>query len=199
VTCPNYHVGDTVSKLTEPQRLWETDRGVLQVDRNALFVPVIMNGSLEGYVCHGHGKFVLDAIVDTREGAVGKAVEKELSLPFLMLGNTDRLQRCLSPVGQEDLTEMGHVKREEFFAKAEDLLDRFSRRGRTSDCGYSGTGVVFAFQDEAKALDVLVAKGEKLVYTTVGSVFVSNGDRAVMGSPGGFVCVRNGKSVIVRR
>jgi hypothetical protein len=193
----NYHLGDTVSKTTEHLRLWETEKGIVEIGNNALAIPVMLNGSLEGYVYHGHGKLVLDLMVETKEGAVGKPIEKEIRLPFLMLGNAEKIQNSLSSASPEDFSETGYAKHEEFVAEAEDLLSRFSRRG--IKCRYSGDGSVFAFQNEANKLDILVAKGAKLVYRTIGMVFVSNMDRTVLKGLGGVVCVSRGKSVIIGR
>jgi hypothetical protein len=194
----NYYLGDTISKTTEHQRLWETEKGIVEIEKNTLAIPVMLNGSLEGYAYHGHGKLVLDLIVETKEGAVGKPIEKEIRLPFLMLGNAEKMQHSLNPASQEDFSEMGYAKHEEFVAEAEDLLGRFSRRG-ILNCRHSGDGSVFAFQNEANKLDILVAKGAKLVYKTIDMVFVSNMDRTVLKSPSGVVCVSRGKSVIMRR
>jgi hypothetical protein len=197
MTWQTYRLGSTVLKAAEPLRLWETEKGLVQTSKDTLAIPVVQDDSVEGYVLHGHGKLVLDMIVDTDEGAVGRSVEKEINLPFLMLGNTEKIRHCLKPAGQEDFSEMGYVKQEEFLAKAEDLLNRFSRGRRIHDSRCRSEGSVFAFQNKAEKLDILVAKGAELAYRTLGTVFVSNGDKAVLKNPG-VVCISNGKSIIVK-
>jgi hypothetical protein len=195
----SYYLGETISKATEPSKLLETERGIVEIGGNTLAIPVMLNGSLEGYVYHGHGKLILDTVVETEQGAVGRPVEKEINQPFLMLGNVEGAQQRLGPASQEDLSEIGYTKQEEFMDSAEDLLDSFSRRGRTHDSRHSGDGWVFAFQNEANKLDFLIAKGDKLVYKTMNSVFVSNRDSVVLKNSVGVVCINNGKSVIVKR
>lgn len=195
----SYYLGETILKTTEPSRLLETERGIVEIDGNTLAIPVMLNGSLKGYVYHGHGKLVLDTVVETGQGAIGRPVEKEINQPFLMLGNTERAQQRFSTASQEDLSEMGYTKQEEFTHSAEDLLDSFSKRGRTHDSRHSGDGSVFAFQNGANKLDFLIARGDKLVYKTMNSVFVSNRDSVVLKNSVGVVCINNGKSVVVKR
>jgi hypothetical protein len=195
----SYYLGETVSKTTEPLRLWETEKGIVETGSNTLAIPVMLNDSLEGYVYHGHSKLVLDTVIETENGAVGRPIEKEINQPFLMLGNSERVQQRLSPASQEDLSEMGYAKRDEFMASAEDLLNRFSRKGRVRKCRRSSDGSIFAFQNEANKLDFLIAKGAKLVYKTVNTVFLSNTNRIVLKNLGGIVCISDGKSVIVKR
>jgi hypothetical protein len=195
----SYYLGETILKATEPSRLLDTERGIVEIGGNTLAIPVMLNGSLEGYVYHGHGKLVLDTVVETERGAIGRPVEKEINQPFLMLGNIEGAQQRLSTANLEDLSEMGYTKQEEFVLSAEKLLDSFSRRGRTHDSGHRGDGSVFAFQNEANKLDFLIARGDKLVYKTMNSVFVSNRSSVVLKNSAGVICVNSGKSVIVKR
>jgi hypothetical protein len=195
----SYYLGETISKATEPLRLLETERGIVEIDKGTLAIPVMLNGSLKGYVYHGHGKLVLDTVMETERGAVGRPVEKEINQPFLMLGSTERAQQRLGPTSQEDLSEMGYTKQEEFLSSAEDLLDRFSRRGTVHECRRYSDGSVFAFQNEANKLDFLIANGARLVYKAMDTVFVSNRRRVVLKNLDGVVCVTNGRSVIVKR
>ncbi|HML03867.1 MAG TPA: hypothetical protein VK487_10930 [Candidatus Bathyarchaeia archaeon] len=194
-----YYLGETISKTTEPSRLLETEEGIVETARDTLAIPVMLNGSLEGYVYHGHGKLVLDTLIETEQGTVGKPVEKEINKPFLMLGNVEKAQQQLSPASQENLSEMGYTEQKEFISSAEDLLNRFSGGERVLGYRHSSDGLVFAFQNEASKLDFLIAKGEKLVYKAMNTVFLSNRGRVVLKSSGGFICINNGKSVIVKR
>ena len=57
--------------------------------------------------------------------------------------------------------------------------------------------MIFAFQNQANKLDILVAKGSKLVYTAKDLVFVSNKNKVVLKSPDEVVCSGNRRSVII--
>jgi hypothetical protein len=197
-----YRLGNTTSKTTRPLTLWGTAKGLVQIDENALTLPVMLGDRLHGYLFHGHGKLVLDMIIETEEGAIGRPVEERTDQPFIMLGGTETVQSSLCPASEEDFSALGYVKQQEFAAKAEDLLSRLHGRSlRLRDCGFSnvGDGLVFAFQKETNELDILLAKGEKIVYKTRGTVFISNGEKAVLKGSDGLVCVSNGRSVILRQ
>jgi hypothetical protein len=197
-----YRLGNVASKTTEPLTPWETEKGLVQIDGNTLTLPVMLGDRLMGYVFHGHGRMVLDTIIETQEGAVGRRVEERTDHSFIMLGGTEAVQSNLSPAIQEDFSALGYVKQQEFAAKAEDLLSRL-HGGRLGlrGCGFSnvGDGLVFAFQKETNRLDILLAQGEKIVYKTRGTIFISNGNKTVLKGSDGLVCISNGRSVIVRR
>ena len=197
MTWHSYYPGEAISKTTEPLKLWESERGIVETDRNTLAIPIMLNDSLEGYIYHGHSKLVLDTVVETEQGAIGRPIEKGIDQPFLMLGNTEKTQQRLSPATQEDLSEMGYHKQEEFRSNGEDLLNKFFGRGRIHEHQHSGDGAVFAFQNEANKLDILIAKEAKLVYKAKNKIFLSNGDRVVLKEPGGVICIRNGRSIVV--
>jgi hypothetical protein len=197
-----YRLGNVVSKTTEPLTLWETAKGLVQIDRNTLTLPVMLGDRLRGYVFHGHGRLVLDMIIETEEGAVGRPVEERADHPFIMLGGTEAVQSSLGLASQEDFSALGYVNQQEFAAKAEDLLRRLHGRSLgLCGCGFSdvGDGLVFAFQKETNRLDILLAKGEKIVYKTRGTVFASNGNKTFLEGSEGLVCISNGRSVIVKQ
>jgi hypothetical protein len=179
--------------------LWEAERGVVETAEKTLAIPVMLDGSLEGYIYDGHSKLVLDTVIETKQGAIGRPVEKEINQPFLMLGNIQKAQQRLSATDQKDLSEMGYANQEEFISNAEDLLNKFFRGARTNECRHSIDGLVFAFQNETNKLDILIATGTKLVYKTTNTVFLSNRGKVVLKNPSRVVCVSNGKSILVER
>lgn len=197
----NYQLGNTVAKLSEDTKLWQSEKGVVEISENTLAISIKLNDQQKGYVFHGQGKLLIDAIVETEEGAIGKPVEKELNKPFLMLGDTEETQQHFITVNKEDLTKMGYENPQEFLAKAENLLDQFLERRETNNRQRFGDkkAMVFAFSNEVNKLDILVVKGSKLVYKAIDIVFVSKKDKAVLKSPSEVVCASDGKSVIIRK
>ena len=196
----NYQLDNTVSKSTEVLTLLQTEKGIIKTSKNTLAIPLKLDDQRKGYVFHGQGKLLLDAIVETDEGAVGKPIEKELNEPFLMLGDTEEIQQHLAKASEENLAEMGHKNQQGFADKAEDFCDRFFRgkvNGHVDEGFDRDHGLIFVFQSEAGKLDILVAKDSKLVYTATDMVFVSNENKVVLKSPGEVVVSNNGKSVII--
>jgi hypothetical protein len=181
----NYQLETATLKTTEPITLWRTEKGTVEIGKNTLAIPIKLDDEQKGYIFHGHGKLLLDTIVETQEGAVGKPVENELNGLFLMLGETEETQQHLSSAAKEDLTKMGYETAQGFIDKAKDLFDQFF--GRTGmhihQCCGNNHGVIFAFPNETGKLDKLIAKGSKLVYKTMSQTFVSNEDRVVLKTP----------------
>ena len=196
----DYQIDSTISKATEDITLWETEKGIVKIEKGTLAIGLKLRDQQRGYVLHGHGELLLDAIVETEEGALGKPIEKELNKPFLMLGDTDEIQQHLTTANKEDLTEMDYEEPQKFVNEAEDLFGRLFR-GRLYDyrCFDKHDGFVFAFPSEADELSILVAKNSKLVYKAEGMVFVSDRNKAVLKSPNEVVVVRGGKMHVVKK
>ncbi|MDH5449690.1 MAG: hypothetical protein OEX77_02150 [Candidatus Bathyarchaeota archaeon] len=196
----NYQLGNTISKATEAITLWQTEKGAMEISRNTLAIPINLGDQRKGYIFHGDGKLLLDTIVETEEGAIGKPVEKKIDEPFLMLGGTEETQPHLSTANREDFTKMGYENPQEFVAKAEDLCNRFFRGRVHSRQGFDEDhGLIFSFPNETGKLDMLVTKGSKMVYKAMNIVFVSNENKVVLKSPDEVVCAKNGKSVIIKK
>jgi hypothetical protein len=197
----DYQLGTAISETTEDIRLWESEKGIVEINKDTLAIPIELDDKERGYIFHGQGKLLLDTIVETEEGAVGDPVEKPLNKPFLMLGDPEETQQHLTEASEEDLTRMGYENKQAFIDAAEDLFNRFFKNGRThSRHRFSEDhNVIFAFQNQDDKLEILVAKGPKFVYTAKGIVFVSNRHKVVLKRPEEVVCSGNGKSVIINK
>ncbi|MCW3986518.1 MAG: hypothetical protein NWE91_08965 [Candidatus Bathyarchaeota archaeon] len=53
-------------------------------------LPIVLNDQRKGYIFHGHGKLILDTIVETEKGAIGKSVEKKNQRTLLDAGRHKR-------------------------------------------------------------------------------------------------------------
>ena len=197
----DYQLEDTVLKVFEDRTLWETEKGVVRIRENTLVLPIQLNGQRKGYVFHGNGELLLDAIVETEEGALGRTVEKRISSPFLVLGAKKDLLPSLDTAQLEDLNKAGYEDKQSFLAEAERLCNRILRQERGCNCKGINVdrGLVFAFSNETERPDILVTKGAKLVYRAVGTVFVSSGEKSKLKSHGTVVLAHNGKSLLVKR
>ena len=197
----DYQLGTTISKTTKDTRLWDSEKGIVEIHKDTLAIPIKLDDKENGYIFHGQGKLLLDTIVETEEGAIGDPVEKPLNKPFLMLGDPKETQQHLTEASEEDLTRMGYENKQDLIDAAEDLFHRFFKNGRThSRHRFSeDRSVIFAFRNQNDKLDILVAKGPKLVYTAKDIVFVSNRNKVVLKRPEEVVCSGNGKSVIINK
>lgn len=193
-----YQLENTVSKTTETLTLWQTERGLVEISTGTLAVPINLGDERKGYVLHGQGRLLLDTIVETDRGAVGKPVEKEVNKPFLMLGEAEKMLGHLATASNEDLARMGYENEKEVVAKAQEIFDRFFKERRTQ-CFKIRKGLVFAFPSDTNSLDLLVLNDSKLVYKAMNIVFVSDGDRVVLKSPEHIAVSTSDKSIVVNK
>ncbi|MBS7633055.1 hypothetical protein KEJ15_05480 [Candidatus Bathyarchaeota archaeon] len=179
------HLDKTVLKTKDEVSLWRTERGIVEVTKDTLAIPVNSGDKRRGYVFHGKGKLLLDAIVETEEGAIGKSVEKALDEPFLVLGNAEDTAQHLVSADEKDLKNVGYGNLDEFASKAEGLLEKFAngRRMHFGHCSTPSYGLFFAFPNKAGRLDFLAVKDLKVFYKAADMMFMSNGRKALLKSP----------------
>ncbi|MEM2118676.1 MAG: hypothetical protein QW840_00945 [Candidatus Bathyarchaeia archaeon] len=197
-----YELEEAVLKANEAIMLWKTENGIVEIGKNTLAVPLKKQGKISGFVFHGNCKFMLDTIVETKKGAVGKSVEKEITEPFLVLKDAEELRQKLGAVNKEELESMNYESEKEFIAKAKALCDRFfgenEMQRRVGLHGeWEGKGVMFAFPRN-ESFDLLIAKDSKLVYRAADKVFLSNNGKVILKTTEDTVIARNGNSLLVK-
>ncbi|NWG10340.1 hypothetical protein HXY33_01105 [Candidatus Bathyarchaeota archaeon] len=193
-----YKLDNEVLKTNEMLTLWKTENGIVEIDKNAIAIPITSDDARKGYIFHGHGKLLLDTIVETKRGAVGKPVEKEINAPFLMLGEIEKIQQSFSAANGEDLKMMGYKNEQEFRTKAGELFDRFlgRRMMHEHNCCGNTSGFIFALPNSDGKLDVLISNDSKLVYKAADQVFVSSKHKTVLKTQNE-VIVSNGQKSLV--
>lgn len=195
----NYQLDATIQKVREWTPLWKTERGVIEVGDDTLAILIKMNSHNIGCVFHGDGKLIMDTIVETDRGAIGRPVERKIEKPFIMIGNVDSIRQNLIAANKQDIAKRGYVEEREFIEKAEALCRRFFGEDKGYACGTFEQGFVFAFPSEASGLDMLVAKDSKIVYKAHGMMFVSNEDRVVLKTSWKTVVSNGEKSVVLSK
>lgn len=195
----NYKLDYTVQKVREATTLWKAEKGVIEIGKNTLAVLIKVNDHKIGCVFHGESKLIVDTIVETDEGAIGKPVEKEIEKPFIMIGNVEHVLQNLVVASKQDLAIKGYVEEREFIERAGDLCKRFfGKSTRTYGYGTLEKGFVFAFtSDETSSLDMLITKNSKIVYRTQDITFISNENKIILKTPGKTVLSNNGKSIVI--
>jgi hypothetical protein len=196
-----FEASGAVFKTKESVTLCKTDQGFVEVDKDTLAVLITRDEKREGYVFHGHGKLVLDAIVETESGAVGEPIEKELISPFLMLGDIEQIQQRMDEASGDDLMKKGYQNESEFVDKAKSYLEKSLTRGRIHRgmcCGHF-EGPMFMFPNEAGRSDVLILTGSNLIYKSRGMIFISRKGKSILKSPEHVVMSHNGKCIVIGR
>jgi hypothetical protein len=196
----NYKLDDKVLELDEDMTLYRSDKVLVNVSKGTRVIAVKRKDRVEGLVFLGHGRLVVDTIVETENGALGKPTERELSEPFLMLGSVEDTLQHFKEANKEDLQRNG-VNAEDLFDNAQNLIDKL--QGRRAFCSFSchdeQKGLVFAFATGEDRLDILVLNDSRIVYKSKGVSFVSSGNHSVLKNADQVVLATNGRSVFVQR
>ena len=191
-----YELENIVMKTTKLIKLWESEIGFIQLDKDSLVVPIKTWDKRTGYVIDGSGKLVLDAIVETDRGAVGQSVERELKSPFIDLGDPEPIQAHLTEADNKDLAQKGYGGKDEFVSKAQTALnDNLNRGTRHSGCcSPHHVGQLFIFPNKDGEADVLLVKGSRTVYHTLDTTFVSGNRERVLTNPKEVIVSHRGKA-----
>jgi hypothetical protein len=186
-----YELGSSILKTNEPVTLWKSDRGSVCIEKDSLAVAIMREGRPEGYVFSGNGKMILDAIVETDQGAVGKPIEQQIQEPFLMIGKPENPEsHSFSTVDAEQT---------DFMAKAQDVFDKFfGREHFDMGCCYRHEGLVFAFSNDLGKFDLLIPNGSKIVYKANRTVFISDEDNSFLKNPEQTVVSNHGKCIVMK-
>lgn len=195
----DYKLGDEPVKLREDVTLFKNERCIVNASKGTLATTIKFDEETLGYIFHGEGKLLIDSIIETSRGAVGKPTERDLKEPFLMLGGTREISNSISPVNASDLSNLGYESAQEFVKSADEACQRFFRRKiRHSHLDFDVKDArLFAFMHEKESYDTLISKRDKLVYTSDEEVYVFKGDKGILTRPGEVVVSRRGKTVCV--
>ena len=196
----NYELDGIVLELGEDLTLCRSDKVLVNSNKGTMVVPVKHKDRREGLVFLGHGRLIVDTIVETEKGAIGKPIDREICEPFLMLGDIEETLQHLREAGKEDLARNG-VKVEDLFDKAQNLIEKFSGRRAIHGCGCNNEGIrlVFAFATEKDRLDILMLNGSRLVFNSGNLSFVSNGNHSILNKGGQVVLATDRRSIFVER
>jgi len=192
-------LGNQPQKLTKDATLLQNEKCIIKATTGTLTLPILVDNTTSGQFFIGKGQLTLDTIIETTRGAIGKPLIKDLSpdQPFLMIGETKNLKENLTPATSQDLTSMGHNSTDEFLRTANETFDQFAHK-RHSHIDIEPDAHIFAFANEHEKWDFLIAKDDKLVFTSKQKVYVSknNGESVSLGS-GSILVARKGKTVVI--
>jgi hypothetical protein len=194
-------LGNQPQKLTKDATLLQNEKCIITATAGTLALPILLDEATSGQLFVGKGQLTLDAIVETSRGAVGKPLVRDLNPdhPFLMLGETENLKENSAPATDQDLTSMGYKSSGEFLKTANEAFDEFAHR-RHSHIDIEPDARIFAFANEHEKWDFLIAKADKLVYTSKRKVYISknNGESVSLGQ-GSILVAKKGKTVVIDR
>jgi len=192
-------LGNLPHKLTKDTILLQNEKCIIKVTAGTLTLPILIDNTPRGHFFAGNGEFTLDTIIETARGAVGKPTVKELNQPFLMFGENSSLSQNLAPAADHDLSNMGYKSAEDFLKTANNALDSFTHK-RHGRFDFDADAHIFAFANQPDKWDVLISKGDKLVYSSKEKVFISkNQAESISVQSGNVLVAKRGKTVVIDR
>jgi len=192
-------LGTQPHKLTQDTTLLQNDKCIIKATAGTVTLPILIDNTALGQLFIGKGQLTLDTIVETTRGAIGKPLIRDLTpnQPFLMLGETTKLKENLTEGTNQDLAGIGYKSTDEFLKVANETFDRFALT-RHGHIDIEPDAHIFAFANEHRKWDFLIAKDNKLVYTSKHKVYVSknNGETVSLGQ-GSVLVAKKGKTVVI--
>jgi hypothetical protein len=169
-------ISDGPKELQAPLRIIGNEKALLTMEPGALLLTVRIDG-VEGHYVHGKGSFALDSVVETKMGAVGRPVKRQLEEAFLVLGPFEE-DPDLSPATEEEVKNAGYAGTDGLVGRAEEMCRKLAPHAEGGG-NASGEGSVVIFPVE-KGAHILVVKEEHIVYDGGRMKFISSGDRTVL-------------------
>lgn len=195
----DYKLGDQPLKLRGDMTLFKNERCIVNAFKGTLALPMKFNEETLGYIFHGKGRLLIDSIIETSRGAVGKPTERELKEPFLMLGDTTEISNNIDFADASDLARLGYESVQSFMERTDEASQRFLGKKIRSRCWNLNkeNSCVFAFMHEEDGYDTLISKRDKLFYSSDEEVYVFRGDKGILKRHGEVIVSKMGETVCI--
>ncbi len=118
-------LGALAGKVDAMAEIARTEKALIQVDSGSLYFPIIRASVEVGGVFIGSGKVIVDAIVETKRGAIGKSQELIWSGSLILFSmSVEWVPPSILPVSNKDL-ELHQLKsKDEATEQAQQIFER---------------------------------------------------------------------------
>jgi hypothetical protein len=122
-------LGALAGKVAAPSEVARSERALVHLDPGTLYFPVLRESVEIGGVFFGSGHYIVDAIVETREGAIGQSQEAAWDGSLLLLSEPGEWSPpTVVPAGEKDVHSQCLESNEDAFDRAWQILTRFADR-----------------------------------------------------------------------
>jgi hypothetical protein len=170
-------------KVVEASEVARSERALVHLDPGTLYFPVLRADVEIGGVFFGSGHYIVDAIVETREGAIGQSQEVAWDGSLLLLSEPgDWSPPILVPAGDKDLQSQYLESNEDAFDRAWQILTRFADpAGSQSPCllVHRWSGWQATILDKKSGKTSVIACGDRVVVTDAKTSLVIKGNHLV--------------------
>lgn len=194
-----FRIEGDIKVTTESLKLIDHAKALIELEPGCIWVPLHENGSRIGLAFAGPGRFVVDAIIETPDGAIGDSESGRLSGVQFYLGDSG-IESISRVVSESDYPMNGYAD-ETTFKKA--VESKMEGKEINTDGTFSSDrdGSIFlgnSEDDESLLLVVNPSEPEKLVFSHGKQIAVIGGDSHVsVGKDGVAVTGRDGKSIVI--
>ena len=194
----NYELGNTPFKLVENLTLLKTDKCILTAFKDTLVLPLTLNEEALGFFMHGTGKLVIDTIIETSKGAVGKPIEKKLTEPFIMVGNVEEFKNKMIEADLPGLGVFGYQNPGAFHRKAVETCDRILKEKVDRRITNGERKRIFFLSSDEGHYDTLVSReGRELIYISGEKIYLFGDDKSVISRPNEVLLSKGGRRIII--
>jgi len=202
LTLTNIEVKEDPLKLRQDFTLFQNERCIMKIFKPSLALPIMRESEVVGYVFHGEGKLVIDAVIETPKGAIGRPVERKIETPFIMLAPFEKVRKLredLVSANISDLKQKGYEGLGEFIKAARELCSQTFRK-TCFDTFLENRRYIFAFKrKDQRKIDLLVSKDDKLAYISGEKLFAFKRGKSVIIKPGKLLIAKSNKTLVVSR
>lgn len=193
----NIKLGKQPHKLNKDLTLLQNEKCLITIQEGILTLPILIEGNTQGHLFTGRGQFTLDATIETPKGAIGRSLITDLNQPFLMLRTVDTISEDLIPATAQDISNMGYESLEDLLVKANDVFSQFTINNDKHP-RLEQNARIFAFFTPDKTWDILIAKEDKLIFTSRNKVYIfKDATEDAEFHPQRLILAEDGKTVII--
>jgi hypothetical protein len=188
-------------KLRQDFTLFQNERCIMKIFKPSLALPIMRESEVVGYVFHGEGKLVIDAVIETPRGAIGRPVEHKIETPFIMLAPFKKVRKLREELVSaiiSDLKQKGYESLGEFIKAARELCSQTFRK-TCFGIFPENRRHIFAFKREDRRIDLLVSKDDKLAYISGEKLFAFKRGKSVIIKPGKLLIAKSNRALVVSR
>ncbi len=176
-------LGALAGMVSETSEIAKSTKSLIRVDSGTLYFPVISDEVEIGGVFLGKGQFIVDAIVETRQGAFGNSIEHSWDGSLLLLGKAGEwTPPSVSPVKEKDLKSYDFNSEEEARTRAKQILDGYSNREFCWEdriLPWPPRGWMVTILDTTRGPTHIIAKGSHLLFKDSEVKLVLSGNHLV--------------------
>ncbi|MFX0096785.1 MAG: hypothetical protein ACFE7E_03410 [Candidatus Hodarchaeota archaeon] len=176
-------LGDLAGKVSKDSNIAQSEKALVNVKSGTLYFPVLQDRTVVGGVFLGSGHFIVDAIIETRQGAIGKSEDHNWDGNLLILDQGGIWSAPgTEPFSDKDLNIHNLESAKEAKERAQQILDRLLFEGRSWSSDFLDSrkgGWTVNIIDKDNKETRLVAKRDKFVMTHEGTVLVIKGNKLV--------------------